>query len=134
MGRRLFQLIVALMVSAMTLAVGVAPARADNASSLLGLVNALRAAHGEAPMATDPTLTADAQAWSTHMASGYGLSDNPNLASEVPSGWTGLAENTGEGGNITAIYDALLASPIHLENMLLSAYNLTGIAVAVGRL
>ncbi|MDQ1421639.1 MAG: hypothetical protein QOJ52_3601 [Acidimicrobiaceae bacterium] len=134
MARRMFQLLLALMVSALPLVVAVAPARADNASALLSLVNALRASHGVGPLYADPTLTAVAQGWSAHMAYGYGLGHNPNVGSQLAGGWTKLGENVGEGGNMNAIFNAFVNSSFHLGNMLDPTYNLTGIGVAVGRL
>jgi hypothetical protein len=133
MPRRMLQFLVALMVAALPLVVSVAPARADNASALLGLVNALRASHGLGPLYVDPTLTATAQSWSAHMASGNALSHNPNVGAGLAGGWTKLGENVGEGGTITGIYNAFVNSAFHLGNMLDPTYNLTGVAVAVGR-
>jgi hypothetical protein len=66
------------------------------------------------------------------MAGAGALSHNPSLASQVAGGWTKLGENVGEGGGITAIFNALVNSPPHLANMLDPSYNLTGIGVAVG--
>jgi hypothetical protein len=67
------------------------------------------------------------------MASANALSHNPNVGSGLAGGWTKLGENVGEGGNIQAIFGAFVNSSFHLENMLDPTYNLTGIAVAVGR-
>ncbi len=132
MHRRAFQLLLAVLVAALPLVTAVAPAGADNASTLLGLVNSLRRLHGAAPLAVDPTLTANAQQWSAHMAAAGALSHNPNYGAGVAPSWTKLGENVGEGGALTAIYNAFVASPFHFGNMIDPSYNLTGIAVATG--
>lgn len=132
MRRRILQLLLAAMVAALPLVAGVAPARADNAGTLLGLVNSLRRVHGAAPLSYDANLTATAQQWSAHMAAAGVLSHNPSYGSGVAPGWTKLGENVGEGGDLMAIFNALVASPFHFANMVDPSFNLTGIAVAVG--
>jgi hypothetical protein len=132
MGRRLLQLLVAVLAAAAPLALAVPAARADDAGSLLAMVNNLRASHGVAPLASSPTLSSVAQAWSAHMAAGNTLGHNPNLASQAGGGWTKLGENVAGAGNITAAFNAFVNSSFHLGNMLDPAYNVTGIGVAVG--
>jgi hypothetical protein len=131
--RRIFQLIVAAFVAALPVFMLAAPARADNATTLLTLVNGLRAAHGVAPLSSDGTLTGIAQAWSAHMAATGQLSHNPSYGPGIPGGWTKLGENVGEGGVLSAIFTALVNSPFHYSNMIDPSYNLTGIAVATGQ-
>jgi hypothetical protein len=131
MRRRFLQLLVALAVFALPSLAAVAPARADNASDLLSLVNSLRAAHHVGALSADPTLTRDAQSWSAHMVSA-GLVHNPSLATEVGGGWTKLGENIGAGGSVTILFNAFVNSPFHFANMIDPTYNLTGIGVAVG--
>ena len=53
MRRRLLQFVIALSVVAFPLVTAVTPAHADNAGSLLAMVNSLRAAHGVGPLYTD---------------------------------------------------------------------------------
>jgi hypothetical protein len=131
MGRRICQLIVAVLLTALPLVARVAPAHADNASLLLGLVNTLRAAHGAPPLSADPTLTAVAQHWSAYMAAGAGLVHDPTLGSQVTGGWTKLGENIGAGGNVTAIFNAFVKSAFHFSNMIDPTYNLSGIGIAL---
>jgi hypothetical protein len=133
MRRRLLQLIAAVVMVAVPMVASVAPAHADNASTLLGLVNALRASHGAPALYADPTLTSVAQAWSTHMAATASLVHNSGLASEiVGGGWTEIGENIGEGGVLNAIFNAFENSPVHLSNMINPTFNLTGVGVAMG--
>ena len=132
MRRRLAQILVAVAAFALPLAGTVAPARADSAGVLLGLVNGLRAAHGVGSLAADPALTRAAQAWSAQMAAAGSLSHNPNLGSQVAGGWTKLGENVGAGGSVPVVFNAFVNSAFHFANMVDPTYNLTGIGVAVG--
>lgn len=132
MGRRLLQLLAAVLAAAAPLVLALPAARADDAGSLLAMVNSLRASHGVAPLASSATLNAVAQAWSAHMAAANTLGHNPNLAFQASGGWTKLGENVAGAGNITAAFNAFVNSPFHLGNMLDPAYNVTGIGVAVG--
>lgn len=132
MRRRLLQLII--VATAVALPVGglATPARADNAGTVLSLVNQLRAAHGAGPLYADPGLTAVAQQWSAHMAAAGSLSHNPNVASGAGGGWTKLGENIGAGGSVASVFNALVNSPFHYANMVDPTYNLTGIGVVPG--
>ena len=132
MLRRLLQFVIALSVVAFPLATAVTPARADNASSLLAMVNSLRAAHGVGPLYTDGTLTRVAQGWSAHMAAAAALSHNPAVGSQVGGGWTKLGENVGGGGSVAIVFNAFVNSPFHFGNMIDPTYNLTGIGVTTG--
>jgi len=131
MRRRLVQLLVALTALALPLMATVTPARADNASTLLTLVNALRVAHGAGPLYADPTLTRVAQSWSAHMAAS-GLTHDPNISAQLNGGWTKIGENIGRGGSVPIVFNAFVTSPFHFENMIDPTYNLTGIGVVVG--
>lgn len=131
-GRRFLQLIAALAVFVLPLATAMTPARADNTSDLLALVNSLRVSHGSPPMVLDPTLTQIASTWSAHMASGAGLVHNPSLVAEIPTGWAKIGENIGDGSNLNAVFNALVNSPVHYANMVDPTFNLTGIGVVAG--
>ena len=107
-----------------------APNSASSSADLLAMVNNLRVSRGVAPLTPDPAIASPAQAWTDHMASMRTLAHNPNLAAQMPPGWTGLAENVGEGGDVKAIFNALVNSPSHYANMMNPSYNLTGVGVA----
>ncbi len=133
MRPRLFKVVVAIVTFSMPIVALAAPARAqgaDGPSNMVTWVNTLRASVGAATLATDPTLTSVAQQWATKMASTGVLSHNPDLSTEAPSGWTEIGENIGDGYNLTAVYNALVASPPHYANMVNTAYNRTGVGVA----
>ena len=129
MRRQMLRFVLALAAAALPFAVTPPAAHADSVSTMLSLVNGLRSARGEAPLAPDPNLTAVAQQWSAQMASSGVLSHNGNLTAMVGGGWTRIGENVGTGGSLTAVFNALVASAPHFANMTDPAFNLTGIAV-----
>ena len=130
MARRVFHLIAAVMLGAISFALAIPAAHADDLGNFLGQVNALRAAHGLAPLTVDPTLDNDAQAWTEHIASTGVLEDDPQLAAQVGGGWTRLGENTAYGSAYDLLFNALVNSPPHLANML-GTYTLTGVGEVV---
>jgi len=131
MLRKLLQVVTSFFVVAITLSFAfTAPARADDLSNFLAQVNALRADHGLAALSIDPTLTANAQAWSNHLASTGVLMDDPNLASQASGSWHALGENTAYGSSFGLLFNALVQSPPHLANMI-GNYTLTGVAETV---
>jgi hypothetical protein len=132
MGPKLARLAVAVVTGLTMLAVPVAlmaaPAAADPATDVVALVNGLRT--NVPPLAVDPGLTAVAQQWAAHMASTGSLVHNPSLSTQAPTGWTKMGENIGSGYSVTAVYNALVASPDHYANMVDPAYNRTGVGIA----
>jgi hypothetical protein len=133
MGSRVLKLGMALASLALPILVIAAPAMATPApgpSDVVTWVNNLRGSVSVAPLATDATLTNVAQQWANHMATTGVLAHNPNLSTQAPSGWTKMGENIGDGYSLTAVYNALVASPDHYANMVDPAYNRTGVGVA----
>ena len=125
MFRRVFQLLIAVMIAAISFASAITPARADDLGGFLLQVNALRALHGLGGLTVSPTLNSDAQSWTAHMASTGVLLDDPALASQVGGGWSLLGENTAYGSTFSLLFNALVNSAPHLANML-GNYTLTG--------
>ena len=103
-------------------------ASASVAGDLLALMNAERAAHGLAPVATHADLVDDAAAWSQHLMAQGSLSHNPNLAGVVPS-WDKLGENVGVGPSAASLHNSFMSSSSHRANIL-GDYDYVGIAVA----
>ena len=131
MYRRALLLLLMIMALTVPVVVWAGPARADTSSDILGRVNSLRSGLGIAPMAADATLTTIAQQWAAHMAATGILAHNPGLATQAPPGWTKIGENIGDAFSLDAVYNALVASPDHYLNMIDTAYNRSGVGVAV---
>lgn len=117
-------------VAVATVAVGIAPARADagDASRLLSLTNQVRSSRGLGSLTVDAELSAVAQRWATTLAAQGVLSHNSSLPSQV-RGWKSLGENVGVGGTVDAIHSGFLASPTHLENLVDPAFTRVGFGI-----
>lgn len=113
-----------------TVAVGIAPARADagDASRLLSLTNQLRSSRGLGSLAVDAELNAVAQRWATALAAQGTLSHNSSLPSQV-TGWKSLGENVGVGGTVDAIHSGFVASPTHIENLVDPVFTRVGFGI-----
>ena len=85
-----------------------------------------------APLAVDGTLVSVARSWAGNMAAAGGISHNPSLASQGPSGWQKLGENVGQGGNVDSLLQAFVNSPAHYQNLVDPAFNYVGIGVVYG--
>jgi hypothetical protein len=104
--------------------------RADDTSDFVSRINDARAAHGLSVLAVSGRLDSIAGSWAQHMAVTHTLSHNPNLTTEAPPNWTKLGENVGEGPSVDAIDSAFAHSPEHYANMVDSAFQYVGVAVA----
>jgi hypothetical protein len=91
-------------------------------------INAVRAQHAVAPLATDGQLISVARAWSSRMASDGAISHNPNLATQITN-WSAVGENVGTGSAVATIEAAFEASPHHLENMVDPNYQYVGVGI-----
>jgi hypothetical protein len=105
-------------------------AGAAGPSDLVSWVNNLRATLNLAPLSVDPVITSVAQQWANHLASTGSLVHNPSLSTQVPSGWTKVGENIGDGPTLLMTYNALVASTFHYANMVDPQFNRTGVGVA----
>ncbi len=85
-------------------------------ASFFSLLNNLRATLGLGSVVIDPSLSNVARGWSEHMAGTGVMAHNPALSTQV-QGWAKLGENVGWGGAASQIFTALVASPVHLQNM-----------------
>ena len=124
--RRIVVVLAALVVPALAMAT---PASANAPANFLALVNSLRANAGVPAVSANPVIAAVAQKWATQMASTGVLSDNPQLGTEVPSGWTKIGENIGNGSTLPMVFTAL-TSGSDLANVVDPSYNQTGIGIA----
>lgn len=79
-------------------------------------INAFRGANGLPALTRDGALDSYARAWAQHMAEQSGLSHS-DIGSLLPP-WSAVGENVGQGGSVGGIFDALVASDGHRDNML----------------
>ncbi|GEM_PF-2923882 len=98
-------------------------------TQFLSLVNGLRSSRGVPPLSMDGSLRSYARSWSVRMAT-TGTFAHSNISSLLDP-WSAVAENIATGAGVASLFDALVASPSHLENMLNPAYGATGVGVAV---
>lgn len=96
---------------------------------ILADTNALRASRGLPALARDPQLEAIAMAWTAQMAAAGSLSHNPNLAAQLPGGWSSWGENVAMGYSYTNVVQGWANSPGHYANMT-GAYTRIGIGYA----
>lgn len=99
--------------------------------------NDYRASKGIDRLVHDPRMSAVAQAWAEQMAADYASTPdvafrhNPNMRSQVPSGWESVGENIAMNGGYSQPYDKLLEqwrlSPPHNANMLNARWTHIGI-------
>lgn len=95
-------------------------------SQFAGLINSVRSSNGLGALSRDGSLDARARDWAKYMAESGSLSHS-NLGSLMPP-WTAVAENVGQGGSVSQIFDLLAGSSGHLANML-GPYTHFGIGV-----
>ena len=90
---------VAMAVGALSLGIGVVPARADTSDQarLLSLTNQVRSSNGLPALSIDGQLNSVAQSWADTLAQRGVISHNSSLPDQV-TGWTTLGENVGVGG------------------------------------
>ena len=95
------------------------------------LTNDTRHNTGRAYLNYNDSLYFKAQGWSQQLASSGGLSHS-NLASGAPGGWRRLGENVGVGGSVDAVFNALMGSEGHRNNILDPGFNNFAVGVTRG--
>jgi uncharacterized protein YkwD len=91
-------LAVAALLAAPLIALGVAaPAWASDTGEIYAAVNSDRAANGLGPLSANGSLASVAQSWAQQMAASQTMSHNPNVAAQVPAGWSRVGENVAHG-------------------------------------
>jgi hypothetical protein len=112
--------------------VGHAPAALADASQeadLASRVNALRTSRGVAPLVVDQGIAATARNWASRIAANGALSHNPDLASQLPPGWTDMGENAAFGPDTATMERDLENDPPHLANLVNPRFTHMGIGV-----
>ncbi|BDI22078.1 CAP domain-containing protein [Herbiconiux sp. L3-i23] len=108
------------------------PAVAYDEGTISQLVNEARWANGQAGLLRNGDLDAVAAAWAQHMAQTGVMEHNPDVASQVPSGWRAVGENVAMGYSSGAsVHQAWMNSPGHRANIL-GDYTDIGIALVDG--
>jgi hypothetical protein len=80
--------------------------------------NAHRTSNGRAPLVRNAQLDAVAAAWSGVQCRRDRMGHNPQLAEQIPPGWSSAAENVAQGYTYDRVVDAWIASPGHNANLL----------------
>jgi uncharacterized protein YkwD len=124
----------ALGVVAGTITLGLMPhaqaADDDDRTALFELMNSTRVSAGVAPLVLDDAMSTSACAWNDQLIDGGLLAHDPNLAvsgGAYAPGWQKLGENLGVGPSAELIYDALVASPSHMANIVDPTFTKVGV-------
>lgn len=84
-------------------------------SEFASLINSYRSSKGLDKLSRDGSLNSYARSWAKHMAQTGDLTHS-NISTLLPP-WSAVGENIGKGGAVDPIFEALVASGSHLENM-----------------
>jgi hypothetical protein len=125
--------VILVAVTAMLL-VPLAPAQAQSSpaadeQAFVAMINQLRASRGLPALRVDAELTGHGRAWAQRMAEAGGISHNPHFASQVQQNWRKVGENVGVGGDVASLFDAFVASPTHLANLVHPEFTHIGVGV-----
>lgn len=94
----------------------------------IALINELRVNNSLNQLVENPALTDSARVWAQELASSGTIGHDPNLKDSYPE-YDTLGENVGMGGSVQAIFDALVASPGHYDNMVRPEFSEVGVGV-----
>lgn len=90
--------------------------------------NQTRTDKGLAPLEGNMQLWLKAGAWAQQMGQENNLHHSV-LTDKITADWRKLGENVGKGGDLRAIYDALLRSPGHYANIVDSQFDYIGVGI-----
>jgi uncharacterized protein YkwD len=85
-------------------------------SEFASLINSYRGSQGAASLSRDGSLDSYARSWAKKLSANGGLSHS-NIGSLIPP-WSSVGENVAMGGSVGAMFDALVGSSGHRQNML----------------
>lgn len=111
--------------------IGARAAEATDEAQFVTLINDLRASRGLPALEVHPELVPPSRDWAAHMASTGTLAHAPDLSVGVTVYWTKLGENVGVApqGQIQQLFDAFVASPAHLQNLVDPQFRYVGVGV-----
>ena len=135
-ARRWLQPLLAVALLVALLAVPAAPSAAgtaDDEAAFVAMINGLRQSRGLNALSVDPELTAQARRWSDVMAADDQLKHAGDLSTGITSSWDMLGENVGVHTvhDLDALFQAFVASPGHLENLLDPRFEQVGVGVTI---
>ena len=104
-------------------------------TALVAAINKERETRGLSTLAVNSSVTTVARTWSGKMAGANSLTHNPSYSSQMPSGWTLVAENVAYGSNSTqyppsSIHTNFMNSAGHRANILRPGLTHIGVGVA----
>lgn len=110
---------------------GAAASAATDEAQFVTLINDLRASRGLPTLEVHAQLVPPSQDWAAHMATTGTLAHAPDLSVGVTVNWTKLGENVGVApeGQIQQLFDAFVASPAHLQNLVDPQFRYVGVGV-----
>lgn len=124
---RLVVVVVAACLAAAGLVATTGSAARADASTLYQLLNQSRAAAGKPALVRDSRLDKVAQDWTAKMVASGVMKHNPSYSTQVPRGWTSVAENVASRFSTdSALHRAWMNSPGHRVNIL-GSYTSVGI-------
>jgi hypothetical protein len=128
LGKRL--LLLAFLFLALTPA-GASAAEPDDEARFVTLVNELRVSRGLASLEVRPQLVGPSRDWAATMAGNDDLAHAPDLSVGITDNWNKLGENVGVGpqDQLQQLFDAFVASPGHLQNLVDPQFRYIGIGV-----
>lgn len=85
-------------------------------SDFASRINSYRGSQGASSLSRDGSLDSYARSWAKQLSENGGLSHS-NIGSLLPP-WNSVGENVAMGGSVGAVFDALVASSGHRQNML----------------
>ncbi len=104
---------------------------AAEAQLFLELINDLRRTRGADPLLVDAELELTASAWAVHMSQTRDLAHATDLSLGISSNWRKLGENVGVAPErqLNELFEAFVASPTHLANLVDPSFDLVGIGI-----
>lgn len=101
------------------------------AARFLVMINDLRFERGVDPLHPHPELELTATAWAARMSQTATLSHADDLSLGITADWRKLGENVGvaPGQQFDELFEAFVASPTHLANLIDPAFDLVGIGI-----
>lgn len=94
----------------------------------IALINELRINNSLNSLIENPQLTDSARIWAATLAESGTVGHDPGLKDSYAE-YEALGENVGMGGSVQAIFNALVASPGHYENMVRPEFSEIGVGV-----